>query len=68
MQSRRKRIKKQKTTDIAEEDPYVRHAATNFTTHVIEIDFSKNEGEAELHDTVSDDGQDSYNSNIQSQS
>ena len=39
---------------MAEEDPYIRHT-TNVTTQVIEIDYSKEEGEAELHDTMSDD-------------
>ena len=43
---------------MVEEDPYVKRA-TNITSQVIEIDYSKEEGEVELHDTLPGNGQDS---------
>ena len=47
----RRKAKKRKAAGVAEEDPYVKRA-THITTQVMEIDFSKEEGEVELHDTL----------------
>lgn len=54
----RRKAKKRKGMKIAEEDPYIKRA-TNITSQVIEIDYSKEEGEVELHDALPDNGQDS---------
>ena len=43
---------------MAEEDPYIKHTM-NITSQVIEVDYSKEEGEVELHDTLPGNGQDS---------
>jgi hypothetical protein len=48
---RRKAKKRKAATGVAEEDPYIKRA-THITTQVMEIDFSKEEGEVELHDTL----------------
>ena len=47
--SYRRKAKKHEATGEVEEDPYVKQA-THITTQVMEIDFSKEEGEVELHD------------------